>query len=367
LRQLAKKRGVSVLYWVVDAGKSGLDFDKRKLDVVLELAERREIDEVLVVDVDRIGRVSRKLMGFLLDLRDYGVIIVTPQGEMDVDDLTGLMIAALKSWGAQYENERRRRASVAGRIQAFLKKRWNKPIPKGYRKRDDDWIEKDFTWKPILEDIFNLFIRYKNYKVVADAINTKHTDFLSKPLTRQQVATILRNPIYVGKPRYSGKMVEKQFENVVVDDPDLAFIDDATFERAQKIINIIRQKHQRKDNAKVKTLIDKYGVKVLDFLCHVFVMCPNCTCENCKAIMVRNGNPSQGEQNNYLCKSCGRQLRVPKKREIRKIKDWASKRVRSLKSKTNGSSKAIPNRKTRSLRTRKFEEQYKSLTLDKFL
>ena len=363
LRRLARKRGVSRLYWVMDPGKSGLDFDKRRLDEILELAATKEINELLVVDVDRIGRNSRKLMDFFLDLRDCGVIIVTPQGEMDVDDLAGLMMAALRSWAAQYENERRARASVAGRIQAFLKKRWNKPVPKGYRKRENGWIEKDNAWKLVIEDVFSLFLRYKNYRVVTDAVNAKYASFLSKPLTRQQIAAILRNPVYVGKPRYSGKVVEKQFQKVVVDDPDLVHINKATFERAQRIIGRIRQRHRHKDNVKLKTMINKYGVKVLDFLRHVVVMCSNCKCLNCKAIMVENGNP---EQKNYICKNCGRQLRVPKKTEIKKIEESHSKNKRLPKSGTTGSSKASSNLKNKSSKKRKLDKAGISTTLDNY-
>jgi DNA invertase Pin-like site-specific DNA recombinase/transposase-like protein len=364
LRELARKRGVSSLYWFRDAGESGRDFDKRQLDEILQLAATREITELLVVDIDRIGRISRKLMDFLLDLRDYGVIIVEPSGEMDVNELTGLMMAAIKSWAAQYENERRALASVSGRVQAFLKMHWNKAVPKGYRRNEDGWIKKDEAWNPIIKDIFHLFIMYKNYKAVANAINTKYASFLSQPLTRQQIASILCDPVYVGRPKYSGKVVNKQFKKVVMNDVNLAYVDEVAFEKAQKIIDTIRQKHARKNGSIIKGIIDKYGIKALDFLRHIKVMCPNCTCPNCKAIMVQNGNPTFNGQKNYICNTCRRQLRVPKKKEMRKIADLASKR-RNL-SGIASLPKNFLNRKRKSMSKRKVDFG-KSTTLENYL
>jgi len=362
LKKLAKKRGVSRFYLIVDAGKSGMDFDKRNLNMILKLAAKKEIDEVLVVDIDRIGRNCRKLMEFFLDLRDYGVVIVTPAGQMDIDELTGLMTLALRSWAAQFENERRARASVAGRIQAFREGRWNKPVPIGYYKKGN-WIQKDTTYTPIIEEVFSLFQKHKNYRATADAVNMKYANSLSKPLTRQQIAKILRNPLYVGKPEYSGEAVKKQFgDKVSVDDPSLAYISLETFGSVQEIINDIRKNYRRRKRTRYVDLVDKYDYGVLQFMPNVAVICPRCGNP-----MNHNGLVDRGSANNFLCPKCSRQLRVPKKSELTEIKKWAIKKKKFSKSEITRPPRASANRRNSSLRTKRLIEVWKFKSLDNWL
>jgi len=329
LRKLAKKRGVSRIFWVIDEALSGRDFDKRKVDLILNLAAEKVIHEVLVVEVDRIGRNCRKLMEVFLDLRDYDVLIVTPTGEIDVDELTGLVMAAIKSWAAQYENERRARAAVAGRMQAFRQKRWNKSIPIGYRKKDGGWIERDPNWSSIIEKIFTFFIGSKNYKSVADIINKEYTSLLNnKQLTRQQIAEILSNPVYIGKPAYSSEKIKKQFGgDVFVDDPALAYVGVEAFRKAEDVISRIYERHRRRKRIMYLELIDKYGYEVLRFIPNVAVIC-----DNCGKPMKHNGLANE-RSNNFLCPICGKQLRVPKKKELKEIDEWASKYVKQEKNK----------------------------------
>lgn len=309
LRELAEKVGISRLYWFCDAGKSGVDFDRRKLNLILDLAEKHEIVKLLVVDIDRLGRNSRRLLGFFSDLRDYGVTVQTPEGEIDVDQLEDLLVSAIKAWAAQHDNERRAKAAITGRIEGFKKKCWNKPVPLGYLKKPDKWIEKKFDWGPVIKDVFDLFLRFRNFRTVKDAINKKYG--LNKPLTRHQVTQFLKNPVYAGKPEYPGR--------VVVEDPNLAFIDWETFEKAQEFLSHIQQRHSHKKRDALQDLVKEYGFGVLEFIPNVAVLCPDC-----QGVMVKNGMIyiKGHTAHNYLCKKCGRQRKVPTKRQIRSIQDW---------------------------------------------
>lgn len=307
LRELAEKVGVSRLYWFRDAGKSGVDFDRRKLNLILDLAEKHEIDKLLVVDIDRLGRNSRRLLGFFSDLRDCGVTVQTPEGEIDVDQLEDLLVSAIKAWAAQHDNERRSKAAIAGKVESFKKKCWNKPVPLGYLKKPDKWIEKKFDWEPVIKDVFDLFLRFGNYRAVKDAVNKKYG--LNKPLTRHQVAQLLKNPVYVGKPGYSGGVVE---------DSNLAFIDQETFEKAQELLSRIQQRHSHKKRDALQDLVKEYGLGVLEFIPNVAVLCPDC-----QGVMVKNGMiyMKGHTAHNYLCRKCGKQRKVPTKNQTEKIQE----------------------------------------------
>jgi len=319
LRNKARKIGASRVYWIIDAGKSVKDFNSNKLTTILNLAAAGKITKFLISEIDRVGRKSLELLGFLLQLRAYGVVIVTPNGELDLKNLGDFIITAVKAFSAQEENEKRAHYALRSKVHAFRNRRWNLPVPMGYRKMHD-WIGKASGWAPIIIDLFNLFLKRKNYQAVTGIMNKKHQKFLTKSITRQQVTRILQNSVYAGKPRCSGKVVEKKFGNVVVDDPDLAYVSNDVFEKVQKIISDKHKKYMRR-RKDLDELVENCGIEVLNFLPQVAPICPNC------------GGTMKSNGPTYICQNqnCNRQSKVPKKKEIEKIREWAFKREKCLK------------------------------------
>ena len=253
---------------------------------------------LLAIDIDRLGRDSRKLSEFLGDLRDCGVIIQTPEGEIDVDKLEGLLISSIKGWAAQHDNERRAKAALSGRIRSFTKKRWNKPVPFGYQKRGDDWIEKALNLDSVVKDVFDTFLALKSYTAVKDAIYKRH----GLELTHHQIKRILQNPVYIGKPQYSGQAVIREFKSaVVVEDPSLSYIGEESFRKAQELVQQICQKNSHKKIDALKELMEQHGIEVLDHIPGIAVLCPSCG-----QPMIKNGTLTvKGlTTHNFLCKKC---------------------------------------------------------------
>jgi DNA invertase Pin-like site-specific DNA recombinase len=312
LRALAQKIGASRVFYLIDAGKSGREFSGRKLSIILALATAKKIDKLIVSEIDRVGRRSLKLLGFLLQLRGYGVVIVTPTGELDLEKLADFVMTAIKAFGAEEQNELRGYYALRSKVQAFQSRAWNLKVPLGYKKKRQ-WIEKDPRWNRIIKDVFDLFLRYKSYILVANIVNRLHRSFLEKPLTRQQVKQILENPVYVGKPRYYGEVVNRKFGEVVVCDPNLAHVDEDMFEKTRKIVSSIGLKNRRRES-ELEELVENCGLEVLDYLPDVALICPEC-----HGIMVRNGS-------SYICQNCKRQSKAIKKKSIEKIREWALKR-----------------------------------------
>lgn len=321
-REIAKTLGTPRIFWIVDPGKSVKDFNSRKLNVILDLAANGKIDKLITRDIDRVGRKSLKLLGFLIQLRGNGVTIYTPSGELDLEKLSDFIIAAIKSFAAEEENRKRAAASMQSKIRAFQNRRWNLPIPIGYAKFDD-WIKKIQEWTPILRDCYQLFVKLENVVSVTKNVNIKHRKLLErlygKLLTRHQVGRILQNRVYIGKPTCSGKAIEKVFGQIVVEDPELKFVNEKEFEKARRIILYKREKCSRK-RKDLNELVENCGLEILDFLPNVGVLCPACG-----EIMRNNGG------SNYICMKCRKQMRTPNKDEIKKIRDWAFKRERGLR------------------------------------
>jgi DNA invertase Pin-like site-specific DNA recombinase len=311
----ARRLGVSSLYKISDAGESGADFTRKGLNKILELAGQGKIQYMLVTSLDRIGRDLIESLDYVRKLRGLGVKIRAAGTETDISTEEGLMNTTILFLSAELERRRITRSSTAGRIQSFRTKHWSRPRPPiGYRKGKDGWIEKELTWEPLIKRVYELYLKNANYKVAADIVNREFRAFLQKPLTHQQIRQIICDPVYVGKPQYAGK--------VTVEDPGLAYTDIWTFRRVQEISGRIRRKRSRKKKDALRDLLEKHGPDVLEFIPDVAVICPSC-----RGVMVRNGTlvTKEWTAHNYLCKGCGRQRKIPTKRQVKKIQDWASK------------------------------------------
>jgi DNA invertase Pin-like site-specific DNA recombinase len=323
----AKEIGASLIYHISDLGKTGRDFNNRKLGLILQLARAGKIKKLIVSDIDRIGRKTFQLMLFLFQLKLYDVTLVTHTDEFDVNNLANLIVVAVKAAGAEDENNIRGRVSQRSNVRKFQNGIWNqgKP-PVGYQKKEK-WIEKVPGWDPVIKEIFTLFLRYKNYNEVTYWVNKLYGEFLRKQighdLTRQQITSILMNPIYVGRPQLMGKVVKENYTEAerTHEDSNLAYDIKDLFLTAQNIIKIEKAKRGSHESV-VKELIETFGLDIMELLSNVAIICPNCPSKS----------PSKMGTDGffYKCPKCKTHLNAIKKNEIRSIIDYALNREKAL-------------------------------------
>lgn len=311
LEAMKEKHKPSKIYWFADPGVSGENFDKRKIKKIMELRERREIDELWVTHIDRIGRECEDSLFFFLRFCRDGGLIRTPERTYGTRDLADIVLFAVESYVAESENKRRAERANASKIQNFKSKKWNKPVPLGYRRSSNGWIEKIPEHEPIIKDIFGLFTEHKSYNKVVEEINSKYGAMLNKPLSRDIVKRVLCDPVYVGRPAFMG-------ETVV--DENLRYVSDAVFNACQALIsNDSGNKNnlvQKKGNALAQLALD-YDVSLLGFLEDVAELHHR----GCGGILVKNGPRIDGSliQQVYKCNKCGDQFRIPTKQMLTKL------------------------------------------------
>lgn len=311
LNKLKNELKPSRIYWFVDAGKSGVDFDKRKISSILRLKDRGEIDELWVTNIDRIGRECRKSLYFFLEFCDDGAIIRTPEKQYVLRDLSSLLIYVIEAHTSELANRSRAKAAVAGKAQSFKKKHWNKATPLGYQKKGR-WLEKTPEFAPIVKEIYSRFLRTKSLQRVRKYINAKHRRFLSKPLSRYQIRRILSDPVYVGKPKHLGEAVV---------DASLAYIDEDAFLVSLKVLEDVREKYKPIRLSPVKELVATYGISALEYLDQL-----GFHHKSCGGQIVKNGTNLENEtrQQILLCKKCKTQWKVPTKAQLKRIQGLSS-------------------------------------------
>ena len=234
----------SRIYWFIDDGKSSKspkDFDKLKMNDISVLREKREIQELWVFLVNRMGRVCRKLLFFFLEFCDEGGVIRDSQKTYDLKDLGGIITFVIEAHSAEKANTDRATAATAGKARAFKLKRWNK---KGGKKGErpfgfapfGEWLKKLPEYGPLINRLCQLLFETRNLKVVSDQLGT-FGGLLAKPLSTSQIKRIATDPLYKGEPEHLGE---------VVIDSDLAFYDKDIRERNLEALAYIQKRWKPK-------------------------------------------------------------------------------------------------------------------------
>lgn len=289
----------SRVYWFVDAGMSGEDFDRRKITRILEFRENNEIDELWVSHLDRIGRTCRKSLLFFLQFAENDGIIRTPEKTFTTKELADILLYTIESFGAESENKRRAERANASKIQNFKSKKWNKNIPIGYV-RDGEWIKKVQTYTPIIQEIFSTFVFCKCINRTSKIINSKYGKVLNKPLKRGRLRHLLSDPVYIGHPTL--------MQTVVIDE-SLRFVQDEIFNECQKLLK--KEEQKPKESSTIAKLALTYELSILDFIEEV----ADFHHKGCGGILVKNGTRFEGLilQQAFKCNLCGAEFRIPTK------------------------------------------------------
>ncbi|MGA3110959.1 MAG: recombinase family protein [Candidatus Bathyarchaeia archaeon] len=319
LLNLAKQTiKASIIYIISDAGKSGRNFTSRNLGIILQLAAAQKIQRLLVSEVDRAGRDAFELLYYLFQLRSYNVLLQTPLELLDLKRLVDLVNLAFKSAAAEDQVLARGAGSKRTKVGNFLKGEWNLPTPLGYKKSTKkSWIKKAPAWAPvkIFKDIFLFYLEMKNREAVCRTINRQYDNFLmstlKRHLTSADIARVLKNRVYIGKPCYG---------EAVREDLTLAYIDDVKiFEKAQEIMRNKSQEYERHDKRiqEVAKYFDPDAIKCIE---NIVVPCPKCG-----KPMDGNGYPG------YVCLTCNKNRCDLKKTEIANLRHHVLYREQILK------------------------------------
>jgi hypothetical protein len=169
------------------------------------------------------------------------------------------------------------------------------------------------TRVPLVEEMFSRFVECESYAATRRYLHDAYEDTLSKPLTRGQVKRLLQKRIYVGEPTIPVDAIEEDVTEKSVEDPELALVDEDTFETAQEAIQEKSQANSTDDSGiDVDFLIEEFGLfPVLESSPVVAVVCPDC-----KSVMVKNGQRDRTgdlKRHNYICTGdgCETQRRFP--------------------------------------------------------
>lgn len=218
--------------------------------------EKGLYDAVLVMDIDRLSRGRMKDQGIILDaLRDSGTLIITPEKTYDLSDDLDDELAEFKTFMSRREYKiinKRLRRGLRQSIQAGC---YVANAPYGYRKVTVDrkpTLEINEEEARYVRLMFDLYLRGYGCVSIARQVNAMgaHPHRVSA-FSRSSVATILRNPTYIGKIVWDQKKHIKKGAHgnpkhitiyqprekwTITDGLHPAIIDTETYNKAQEIM-----------------------------------------------------------------------------------------------------------------------------------
>lgn len=319
LLKLADERGISLICdSIKDGAETGTDFDRPGIKQVTELARNGEISYLLVDDIDRIGRNAPECLHYIYQLRQCGVTVITTQdGELDVDEITGLAVTFVKTFSSQLENETRSRRVKEARIEQFRQKNWLaafKVVPFGYSEREDRWIQVDQEEADAFRRAVKFFLETRvegAYQRTVDAVGLeKHG------ISTRRLKVLLQRPVYVGEPTYrrgSDAVKEGLEDTVTVEDEDLEILSQERFECLQHKVEAVHERYStgRSGTADVDNFVERFGIEVVQNVCDLIEL--RCPSTDCSGELVKNGSRTTDDEDvhNYICNCCDRQRKFP--------------------------------------------------------
>jgi len=211
---------------------SGATLDRPGLRQALEEAAAGVYELLLVYRVDRLSRSVRQLAEIGENLDHFGVSLRSATEPFDTSTAAGKMMLQMLAVFAEFERTTIVERITAGMERAASEGRWIVgSTPFGYvRDRARKQIVPDPARADIVRRIFRMYAEDRmGAEAIAKVLNAEgHRSKNGVPFARPNVLWILRNPVYVGRVAFRGKLHPGRHE---------AIIDVQTFETVQSILS----------------------------------------------------------------------------------------------------------------------------------
>ena len=246
INKYIKENRIFVNEWIEEKDISGFKVpinEREGLNKIKEYAINKELDKLIVFNLDRIGRQTEAL-SYISFLNQLNVkILSVTEGEIDAFNINNQLLTYIKLWQAQNESIKTGLRVKAGKQAKNEKGGFNGGTPafgykynKLYKKLEVNEDEAE-----IVKLIFKLYLEC-GVNHISRILEDKGLKLRgNKKWYKQTVMSIIRNPIYVGKQQY-GKWANgnrRNYDNMKMQpyNSELQIIDNETWEKAQEIRN----------------------------------------------------------------------------------------------------------------------------------
>lgn len=271
LMECAQRHGLDIVDYYPEVVSGESLYARPQMMRMLEEVEAGRYDAVLCMDLDRLSRGRMKDQGIILDtFRDSGTLIVTPDKVYNLADEIDDELAEFKTFMSRREykiiNKRLRR----GLQRSIQDGCYVANAPYGYRKVTIDRKPTLEIFEPeakFVRLMFELYINGYGCQSIASHVNAMGAHpHRSSAFSRNSVAKIIQNPVYVGKIVWDQKTHIKKNtkgnqKHITIYNPrekwtivkgiHPSIIDNEAYEKAQEIMQ--RRYHPSRQDGTIKS------------------------------------------------------------------------------------------------------------------
>lgn len=214
-----------------DIDRSGRTFERPGIERIRELVTAGKVDVVAVHELSRVGRNLSESLEFIKWLRKHGVSVLSSQEKIDDTPEGQFQLGLWLNLAELYGNQIGRRWAQIIERRARLKRPHGR-TKHGYLKGDDGSYIIDPHLGPLVTRMFQQYANGESITFIAE----QYAIARGKPIAKQQVKAMLRNPVYLGRLQLRSSV------SGLVDVPDAhpPLVDQDTWERVQRRIDADR-------------------------------------------------------------------------------------------------------------------------------
>jgi site-specific DNA recombinase len=245
----AESLGLQVVEEFVDRGESAKTANRAGLQALLKRLEEGDVTHVIVHKVDRLARNRADDVAIVMKIRSVGAQLLSVTENID-ETPSGILLHGIMSSIAEFYSRNLATEIIKGTTQKAKKGGTPFRAPLGYLNtrefidgREIRTITIDPERAPLVKLAFELYATGQYSLIdlctILEARGLRSRPSRQKPakvLGTNRLSSILRNDYYIGRLRYAGGYYEGRHEPL---------IDEATFEKVQKILDAQRQSGER--------------------------------------------------------------------------------------------------------------------------
>jgi len=202
-----------------DEGISGKNIvDRPAINRLIEDIQKGKVNNVLVFKVDRLTRSTKNLIELVELFEEYNCAFNSLTESIDTDTPSGRMFLKIIGIFAEFERE-----NLVSRLKLGFERKVkegytlaSRSVSYGYIRKTGNKIQEiDPVESKIVKEIFSMYLdENKSFNKIAKTLNNRKVPTKNNAI-RWEINTIkslLTNPTYIGKVRYSVHNDEKYFE-----------------------------------------------------------------------------------------------------------------------------------------------------------
>ncbi|WP_286312597.1 recombinase family protein [Romboutsia ilealis] len=222
-----KENNIVVHKTIEEKGVSGYKTkleDREGLQELIQMALNDELNSIIVFNQDRLGR-RLEILSFMTIMNEQNVKVYSvTEGILNEDNDTSELIQAIKFWTANYESKKTSLRVKNGKRATIEKNAYSGGVANFGYKVVDRKLVIDEEESEVVKFIYENYIDY-GCKRTLELLEEKNILKRGEKWTKPKVFSILKNNIYRGK---------KQYQDELLDFPELQIISDAMFQKAQE-------------------------------------------------------------------------------------------------------------------------------------